>query len=212
MISSDEAVAAKQLKIVNFILQTCPSLSLKQSFDVVDAVLDNPDPAILKALCDHEKNFASFSIDYHIHCFLTAACARPPAEIVPVLHVLLDNGGDVNDGQGSGGGALYAAIVGNQPLEIIKKVVSKGADVNFRCTGLAIEQGSLETVKYLFASGKIRYSFQVDATFEKAKKSGHAETIAAVQSWACERVERDAKSEEKATTKSNWQFWESWYG
>jgi hypothetical protein len=94
----ERAVAAKQITVVKFILQTYPSLSLNQSHGVVRAVLDNSDPAILQALCGHERDIASFSVDYGMRTFLTDACAQPPAQIVPVLQVLLDNGADVHDG------------------------------------------------------------------------------------------------------------------
>ncbi|KAH9986112.1 hypothetical protein F4779DRAFT_624318 [Xylariaceae sp. FL0662B] len=56
----ERAVASKQITVVNFILRTYPSLTLNQSHGVVSAVRDNPDPVVLQALCDYERNFASF--------------------------------------------------------------------------------------------------------------------------------------------------------
>jgi hypothetical protein len=101
-LSTDEflerAVAARQTTIVKLILQIYLTLSLTQSHGVVHAVLKNPDPEILQALCNRDHAFAGFSVDYGMRSFLTDACALPPEQAVPILHVLLDNGSDVDDG------------------------------------------------------------------------------------------------------------------
>lgn len=91
----ERAVAAEQVAVVKCILHMYPSFSLMQEHGIVRAVLEHPNPAVLQVLllqvlCGHERGFASFSIDSGMRCFLTDACARPPEEIGPVLHVLLD--------------------------------------------------------------------------------------------------------------------------
>lgn len=177
----ERAVAAKQLAIVKFILQTYPSFSLSQCHGIVYAVLDNPDPVVLQALCDHERSFSSFPIDYHMRSILSDACERPPAQIVPILHVLLDNGADVDDGWPRHG-ALYSAIYYKQPLEIIQKIVSKGGDINSGNLIQAIQHGRLDVTKWLFSSGKDDPGVDVQLCVEKAKKTGDEEIIAIVQS------------------------------
>ncbi|KAI1405229.1 hypothetical protein F4819DRAFT_444508 [Hypoxylon fuscum] len=179
----ERAVAAKQVVIVRFILQNYPSLSLMQLHGVVRAVLENPDPAVLQALCDHESSFASFSVDYGMRSFLTDACARPPEEIVPVLHVLLDNGADVDDGWGPGGGALYAAIVGGQPLEIVRKILGKSVAVSSRNINTAVGQGRADVVKLLLNQEQIDPGVNVEEVVEGAQKSGNQEIIATVKTW-----------------------------
>ncbi|OIW26696.1 hypothetical protein CONLIGDRAFT_646846 [Coniochaeta ligniaria NRRL 30616] len=179
------AVAAKHVVIIQFILQTYPSFSLNQALGVVHAMLDNPDPAVLQVLLDHEPEFASYSVDYGMRCFLTDACARAPEEIVPVLHVLLDNGADVNDGWGPGGGALFAALLGDQPLEIIAKIVDKGGRISTGCIFSAIQRGRADVVELLLnhkrnnLDGKAREDIR-----DAAQKSADKNIISIVQAWS----------------------------
>lgn len=70
------------------------------------------------------------------------ACARPPEEIGPVLHVLLDYGADVHDGWGPGGGALYAAVIGGQSLEIVERILERTGAVSRRNVSEAYTAGS----------------------------------------------------------------------
>ncbi|KAH8907446.1 hypothetical protein BR93DRAFT_936855 [Coniochaeta sp. PMI_546] len=88
----ERAVAGKRVDVVKFILQTDPALSLSQAQGVVNAVLDNPDPVVLRALIDHEPGFVDYSVDYGMRTILSDVCFRRSTDIVPVVHVLLDNG------------------------------------------------------------------------------------------------------------------------
>ncbi|KAI6092236.1 hypothetical protein F4821DRAFT_225184 [Hypoxylon rubiginosum] len=180
----ERAVLAKQRAVVTFLLRTYPSFSLMQEHGVVRAVLDSPDPDILQALCEHEPSFACFSVDYGLRSFLTDACAQPPDKIAPVLHVLLDNGADVNDGWGSGGGALYAAILGSQPLDVIGKIVDKGGVVSTRITSLAIGQGRVDIVELLLNHKKIASTAKAEEIAEEAQKSANPEVVAIARAWA----------------------------
>lgn len=76
-----KAAVSKQAMIVRFLFQRYPTLSLSQHFGLIQAILDNPDADTLQALCNHDRKFASFSIDDHYQCFITEACLRPPEEI-----------------------------------------------------------------------------------------------------------------------------------
>jgi hypothetical protein len=79
--TSHKGSSLKQAMIVRFLLQRYPTLSLSQHFGLIQAILDNPDADTLQALCNHDRKFASFSIDDHYQCFITEACLRPPEEI-----------------------------------------------------------------------------------------------------------------------------------
>lgn len=179
-----QAVAAKHIAVVQFILQTYPSLSLSQVLAVVHAVLDNPDPAVLQVLLDHEPGFANFSIDSGMRCFLTEACARPPEEIEPVLHVLLDNGADVNDGWGPGGGALFAALMGGQPLEVIAKIVDRGGRISTGYVLAAIQRGRSDAVELLLYHKRNSLAgMAVGEIKEAALESADKDIISVVQAW-----------------------------
>jgi hypothetical protein len=123
-----------------------------------------------------------------MRCFLTDACARPPEKIVPVLHVLLDNGADVNDGWGPSGGALYAAILGSQPLEIIDKMVQKGAIVSSRVLHLVVENERLDVLEILLQRGRAEKSVKPDELVEWAKNRGNKEVLSVVQNFALDRA------------------------
>jgi len=210
--STDEllqrAVAAKQVGMVKFILHTYPSLTLSQSHGVVSAVLDNPSPSVLQALCDHDSNFASFSVDYCFRSFLTDACSRPPALIVPVIHVLLDNGTDVHDGWPAGY-ALWAAITGNQPVEIVSKILEKGGIVSSGCVVMAIRRGDADVVEALLSSRRVSARVEAEKCVEESKKTGDEEIIAIVQTWARKKVERDAGGSNEGSKTWGWKFWKS---
>ncbi|KAI1424057.1 hypothetical protein F5Y12DRAFT_797732 [Xylaria sp. FL1777] len=193
----ERAVAARQTTLVKFILLTYPSLSLSQNHGIVRAVLENPDAEILHYLCKHDHTFASLSIDYGFRTFLTDACALPPAQAVPILHVLLDNGADVNDGWGSGGGGLYAAIVGHQPVEIISKMVSKDAIVGTTVIDAAIQGGDADIVRALLSSGQISQNVAVKKCIELAEMQGDEEITRIVKDWAKSRTKGAVKRPKK---------------
>ncbi|KIM97061.1 hypothetical protein OIDMADRAFT_57703 [Oidiodendron maius Zn] len=129
------------------------------------------------------QTYSSFSHNYHMRSILSDACERPPVQIVPILHVLLDNGADVDDGWPRHG-ALYSAIHYKRPLEIIRKIVSKGANINSGNLIQAIQHDRLDVTKWLFSSGKDDPDVDVQLCVEKAKESGDEEIIAIAQAWA----------------------------
>ncbi|KAI1274865.1 hypothetical protein F5Y07DRAFT_400937 [Xylaria sp. FL0933] len=205
----EKAVAARQLDAVKLILKTYPALSLSQSHGVVRAVLGNPDPSILQALCAHDHAFASLSMDYGMRSFITDACALPPAQAVPILHVLLDNDADVDDGCGPGGGALYAAIRGGQPVEIVDRILSKTATVGGSNGIEAIRRGDVDIVRALFSRETANGKFRVEECVEEAKKTGDKEIIASVQNWAQRKVDKETtrgNREVKGGRRNIWNF------
>ncbi|KAJ8123624.1 hypothetical protein ONZ43_g472 [Nemania bipapillata] len=185
------AVAARQLAVVKLILQTYPALKLSQGHWIARAVLGTPDPDILQTLCAHDHHFASLSMDYGLRSFLTDACALPPAQAVPILHVLLDNDADVDDGCGPGGGALYAAIRGGQPVEIVDRILSKASMVSPSNGIAAIRRGDVDVVRALFLSETATRRFGVEECVEEAKKTGDKEIVASVQKWAQKKVDKE---------------------
>ncbi|KAI1119753.1 hypothetical protein F5Y10DRAFT_273757 [Nemania abortiva] len=205
----ETAVAARQLNAVKLILRTYPALSLSQGHGVARAVLRAPDPEILQALCAHDRAFASLSMDYGMRSFLTDACTVPPAQAVPILHVLLDNDADVDDGWGPGGGALYAAIRGGQPVEVVERILSKTSTVSSRNGLEAIRQGDVDVVRALFLSKTANRKFNVEECVEEAKKTGDEEIIASVQKWAQKKVDKGAAKgnrEMKTAWRRIWNF------
>ncbi|KAJ2985384.1 hypothetical protein NUW58_g5559 [Xylaria curta] len=194
----ERAVVARQVDIVQFILSTYPSLSLNGVHEAfVRAVLKNPDAEVLRLLCNRDRTFANFSMDCGLRTFLTDACALPPPQAVPILHVLLDNGANVHDGWGPGGGALYAAIIGQQPREIVEKILSKMDNVSSRAIVPAIRQGDVDIVGALLEHDHCRSSFDVKECIKEAKKRGDKSIMQLVELWARSRPETEKKPSKK---------------
>lgn len=206
----ERAVAARQLAVVELVLQSYPKLSLAQRHGVVRAVLENPDAEILQVLCSHDCHFASFSVDYGMRTLLADACALPPVQAVPMLHVLLDNDGDVNDGWGPGGGALYAAIIGGQPVEIVDKILSKTSAVSNRNVIAAIRRGDADVVRALFERKPVSRKFRVDECVEEAKKTGDEEIVVVVETWAREKIEEEVRRKDEGSGGKRRHFWNFW--
>lgn len=182
------AATYRQVAIIKYLLETYRIISLSQQFTLVQAILDNPDAEIVTALCIYDPNFSNFNIDY-FRCIITEACSRPPARIGPVLHVLMDYGADLNDGYGPGGGALYAAILGDQPKEIVEKMVEKGAIVSFRVVYLAVEKRRVDVLDGLLRSSGD--NVKSEELFEKAKSTGDKEIIKMVGKFLKRRMGKD---------------------
>lgn len=203
-----KAVSSKQAATTAYLLKTYPWVTLCQAFEVVQAVLDNPDADTLRPLCAHDKSFASFSIDYHMQCFITEACARPPEQIVPVLHVLLDCGADVNDGWGPGGGALYAAILGSQPAEIIDKIFKNGGMISTSVIYAAVKNERLDVLPKLLRGTSIG-SEDLPRLIEIAEDRGNKRLIAMIEDFGLNQASKMRRPLRHGHTKSWWQVWKS---
>ncbi|KAI0907728.1 hypothetical protein F4823DRAFT_541264 [Ustulina deusta] len=200
------AVAFRHLEIVHHLLFIYPSVSLHQSFRLARAVLNNPDPEILQVLCEHDRAVANLSIGDGLITFLTQACTVQLPEIVPILHVLLDNDADVNAGWGEGGGALFVAIICHQPVEIINKMLSKGARVSERIAVTAVRQGQVDNVGALFSSGCVSPIVGVEQCIEEARIRGDEEIIRIVANWAQLALHPRPVSADKRSRKKWWTF------
>ncbi|RFU25760.1 hypothetical protein B7463_g10572, partial [Scytalidium lignicola] len=179
-----------------------PWLIFLAQLKIIEAILDNGDANTLQAFCVHYPDFASFSIDYHGKTFLTKACARPPEKIVPVLHVLLDNGADVNDGLGPFT-PLYAAINSVQPLEIIDKIVQNGAGIYSTVVHSAIQKERLDVLLYLLWRNQAYKNINIktqDLT-KYAQESDNKGIIAVVERFVLDQEAETARRERKGKTK-----------
>lgn len=180
----ERAVVAKQPAIIKLIFITYPSISLAQMSDIVEAILANPHGPTLQALVDHQPSFASFSVDYGLRSFLTEACSNRSEDIVPVIHVLLDAGGDVNDGWGPGGGAMWRALLADQPFEIIQKIADMGGIISYRCVGTAITQDRPDVFEMLLNHKWNRLDEKhVEKIRGAAQESGDKGMVLIVEEW-----------------------------
>jgi hypothetical protein len=199
------AVASQKPDIVVSLLSTRPTLSLSQSTNIAASLLSSANVSILKILLAHDPMFTSISIDYGYRCFLTDACFCPPSKIEPLIHVLLDAGGDVNDGQGPNGGALLAALEGGQGKDIIVKIVRKGGIVGALVIDSAIRKERVDVLPFLLRKGRGRVGGQ--ELWERAKEIGNEEVKELVRGFMLDGM-NEKKTEGKAWQKGSW--WEVW--
>jgi hypothetical protein len=199
----ERAAEGRKAAVVKFILDTYPSLSLCEGQGVASAVINNPDTDVLQLLLDHQPNFASLTMDYHMFTFLTEACSKRSADIVPVIHLLVDSGGDVNEGWGPTGGALYAAFNGQQPLEVIAKIVDKGG-FSPRHVFRAIQQRRADALELLLNHKWNRLDDKAEQEIKEfAERSADKEIIAIVQAWSDQKARR-AEQAKASTFKRCW--------
>ncbi|KAE9366508.1 hypothetical protein N431DRAFT_561933 [Stipitochalara longipes BDJ] len=207
------AVASKQTSTVKFLLERYPTYSIYEEFGIIKSILDNGDADTLQVLCAHNPRLASSSMDYGMRCFITDACAQPPERIVPVLHVLLDNNADVNDGWGPGGGALYAALLGSQPQIIIERIVQNGGEISYKTISVALQKERLDVLQSLLRKGRFQNRKELEKLVQCAKETGNEEAITTVQDfameWIAKRDRRERKHAKAASTRW-WQIWRFW--
>lgn len=194
----EKAVAAKQLAIVEFIFQTYPSLDLSEGQGIANTVIQHPDGPILRCICNHQRAFASISMDYHLHTFFTQACENPPDHIAPVLHILLDYDVDVSDGWG-GLGALWAAISKGHSIEVVEKVLSchlsQHVPILYSQAEAAIRRGDEDIIALIISSDQMIFKpDQASRYIEEAEKTRNEAIITIVQEW----VEINSKQHSRA--------------
>lgn len=198
------AIKSRRTTVVTFLLERYPDFPLSQLTELFHAILDNADTDTLRACLVHQPRWATSSVDYGMRCFITDACARPPDRIVPILHLLIDYGADLNDGWGPGGGALYAALIGSQPGEIIEKMVQKGGDVSPTIIHTAIKKERLDVLPSLLRDRQVQLITSADL-MEWTKDTENEKVISLVESFITKREAEKAKRAKRA--ERWWQVW-----
>ncbi|KAK3935132.1 hypothetical protein QBC46DRAFT_346921 [Diplogelasinospora grovesii] len=117
-----------------------------------------------------------------------------------------DNGRDVNDGFGPGAGALYAAIIGGQPLEIIAKIVDKGGYIGLRTLHAAMREGRADVLELLLNHRRIGRDVKVEEVVKDAEESADKEIITIVQTWADRKRKLDEKAKRSAGKRRWWKL------
>jgi hypothetical protein len=115
----------------------------------------------------------------------------------------------VHDGFGPGGGALYAALVGSQPREIIERIVKNGGCISWRVLSTAIGKERLDVLPILLRKSQVWKSDQLESFVKTAKDTGNEEVIAVVQRYARSWVAKAIRQEREKSPKKWWQMWKS---
>ncbi|MAD83309.1 MAG: hypothetical protein CL912_25750 [Deltaproteobacteria bacterium] len=200
------AVECQHPHLVDYLLSTCPDLSLSQRTDIVASLLKTSNTRILNLLLSHDPGFASISIDYGMRTFLTDACSQPPSKINPLIHILLDAGADVNDGMGPGGGALLAALLGEQAKDVIIKILRRGAFVGNSVLDTAIRKERADILKMLWKRGGS--NVDMERAVRTAREGGNKRVIEILEDFGGEKMEVTVidKSERVGEERRWWKF------
>ena len=93
---------------------------------------------------------------------------RVPSKYRTIIACADHNGADMNDGHGPDGGALYAALLGGQPEEIVGEMIKNGGIISSRAVSLAVEKEHVEILGMLLANfGDVN---KLEELLEQAKR------------------------------------------
>ena len=117
------AVRHARSSILALLLKTNPTIDLHRQ-SILDAALANPDLETFKLLHAHSPSIVNYEFDSLNTSLLMESC-RGGNPLLP--NYLLDNGADPNEGGFPGAGPLFYAVQFDQPMEVVKKMIDRGA-------------------------------------------------------------------------------------
>lgn len=105
-----------------------------------------------------------------------------------LLNYLLDNGADLNEGGFPGAGSLFYAVKFEQLLEIIVKMVDRGASVTNAVLKEAIRKQRTAILEFLLKRGGLK---DPQRALEWAHETGNKEIITLIQGQAEREMKPD---------------------
>ena len=171
------AVGHGQSPIVALILKTYPTVTLNRQ-SILEAALAKPHLETFKLLHAHSPSIVDYGFDSLNTSLLMEAC-RSGDTLLP--NYLLDNGADPNEGGFPGAGPLFYAVKFEQPLEIIVKMVDRGASVTNVVLKEAIRKQRTAILEFLLKQVGLR---DPQRAFEWAHETGNKEIITLIQGQA----------------------------
>lgn len=131
---------------------------------VVLAIVDHPNLEIMEFVHKHQPNIINLQYR-HTHTFLTDACqgggtydSPPSNKTLPLIHYLMGNGADPQKGSWRDCGALCTALEFSRPLEILDKMIDKGAAVDDFVFSEAVRSRRIGAVELFFEKATLHCS------------------------------------------------------
>jgi len=150
------AVKHKRSSVLVFILEECPDLGIGDEL-ILQAAFDNPDLEVFKLLHEHSPLIVHCDQFFNHGNALSEAC-RGGNPLIP--DYLLDHGADPNQSALGPWRALHCAITGDQPLELITKMVKVGACVTSSEVLYAVRRGDPDILAFVLP----KYSEKIQGT------------------------------------------------
>ena len=201
MVSS--AVLHGHSSILALILKTYPAVKLDRQI-ILEAALSNPQLETFKLLHAHSPTIVDYEFDSLNTSLLMEAC-RNGDPLLPAY--LLDKGADANEGGFPGRGPLFYAVTFEQPLDVIVKMLDRGAIVTNAVVNSAIEKQRYDLIELLLQRGRLK---DLKVAIENAHKAGDKEIIALSQEQLKkqrEDVHRGKRGKTARAKKGWWWFW-----
>ena len=171
------AVGHGQCSIVALILKTYPTVDLNRQ-SILEAALSKPHLETFKLLHAHSPSIVNYEFDALNTSLLMEAC-RGGNPLLP--NYLLDNGADPNEGGFPGAGPLFYAVKFEQPLEIIVKMVDRGATVTNAVVNEVIQKQRTATLEFLLKRSGLK---DPQRALDCAHETGNKEIITLIQGQA----------------------------
>ena len=171
------AVRHGHSSVVALLLKTYPSVNIKRQ-SILDATLAKPHLETFKVLHAHSPSIVNYEFDALNTSLLMEAC-RGGNLLLP--NFLLDNGANPNEGGFPGAGPLFYAVRFEQPLDIIMKMVDRGALITNAVLTEAIRKQRTTILRFLLKRGGLKDPLKA---LECAHETGDKEIISLIERQA----------------------------
>ncbi|OQV10920.1 Ankyrin repeat-containing protein [Cladophialophora immunda] len=156
---------------------------------LLHAIIERPDLDMVELLYSYCPRLISYAFDDHHSSVLNMACQGGPT-YAEFIHFLLDNGANPSREDSFTlrlGGDLTSALDGNQPTEIIKKMIPKTPYLFTPIYG-ALKRKRADALDLLLDEDYTRGDHASDPSYGQsllrhAKATGDEEVIAVVERW-----------------------------
>jgi hypothetical protein len=177
----EAAITHRNLEIVSLLLETYDGISFYE--EVITALLNHPDLAILEALYNYNNSIVQFEWDDHLRTFVTEACKQPPEKIAPLLHFLVEHDAALDVGGLPCEFAVYAALCGNQALDVIEAMIKKGGPVTGAAARQAVLRERADVIESFIRFGVKRKRDDVQDFRIAAEETRNADVVKLVDMW-----------------------------
>ena len=128
--------------------------------DVFDAIVRG-DVAAFAQLLAHDPALVNHELEGSLDTTLSRACIH--SQSIDIAYLLLDRGADPNLEHRGLFSPLYWAVKEQRPMELVRRLVKHGADLNDRIAlSTAVEQGRAAEIKFFLEQG-INPQMQLDS-------------------------------------------------
>ncbi|KAF7585395.1 hypothetical protein BBP40_011032 [Aspergillus hancockii] len=209
------AITHKQTAIVAFVLSVYSVGSVSCDL-IVQALIEHPCLETMNLLHKHSPDIVNFKF-VSLRTFLTEACRGPqPATATATYHTrlallrfLIDHGASPSEGGFGGSGALLPAVDLSMPLEIIDKMLIRGALPNTHVVSAAIQKRQLNVLRLFFERARFASTLSPLKVLDDARRCEDPDIISGL-SYGLMTLEQREGTARLRISGNRWRrFWKS---